>query len=132
MILKGGCFCGAVRYEVSSRPRRVTHCHCIHCRRTSGAPFLTWAEFDAAGFAFTAGEPARFETRPQVERTFCGRCGTQLTYRHEEERGTIDLTAGSLDNPAAVQPQDHIWCDRMLPWVRLADALPRYPLRREA
>src|SRR5207249_4523371 len=54
----GGCFCGAIRYRVNDAPRDVAHCHCGICRRTTGAPFVTWATFPAAAFVFTAGVPA--------------------------------------------------------------------------
>jgi hypothetical protein len=126
MTLEGGCFCRAVRYRVEGIPRRVTHCHCLHCRRTSGAAFLTWVEFDAGGFSFIAGTPVTYESRPLVTRRCCGRCGTQLTYLHAEEPGIIDVTACSLDDPESLTPEDHVWSDRMLPWIRLADGLPRY------
>jgi len=132
MAMEGGCFCGAIRYRVESSPRRVTHCHCLHCRRTSGAPFVTWAEFDSAGFEITRGSPRHYESRPLVTREFCGECGTQLTYHHAENPGTIDLTVTSLDNPDEIAPEDHVWCDRMLPWILLADNLPRYNLSRHS
>jgi len=130
MTMEGGCFCGALRYRIKGIPRRVTHCHCVHCRRTSGAPFVTWAEFSPAQFEFVTGTPGRCESRPKVTRQFCANCGTQLTYEHADEPGTIDVTAASLDAPDAVHPEDHVWCDRMLPWVQLSDGLPRYNLSR--
>ena len=34
----GGCMCGAVRYEASGERFSVTHCHCLSCRRHTGAP----------------------------------------------------------------------------------------------
>ena len=126
MAVEGGCFCRAVRYRIEGVPRRVTHCHCLHCRQTSGAPFLTWAEFDFASFTIVAGAPARFESRPLVTRQFCGSCGTQLTYQNAETSGSIDVTACSLDRPDAVTPEDHVWAVRVLPWMKLDDGLPRY------
>lgn len=128
--MEGGCFCGAVRYRIEGAPRRVTHCHCLHCRRTSGAPFLTWVEVHPDRFAYTRGAPGSYESRPLVTREFCGRCGTQLTYRHAEETDTLDVTACSLDAPDGLVPEDHIWCDRMLPWIKPEDGLPRYKLER--
>ena len=126
MTLEGGCFCRAVRYRIEGLPRRATHCHCLHCRQTSGAAFLTWVEFDSADFRFVAGVPASYVSRPLVTRQCCGRCGTQLTYRHAEEPGIVDVTACSLDDPEAIRPEDHVWSDRMLPWIQPADGLPRY------
>jgi hypothetical protein len=130
MKIEGGCFCGAVRYEIGKPTSRITHCHCLHCRGTSGAPYLTWAEFDAAQFRIVTGTPGRFESRPLVIRQFCTVCGTQLTYQHAEEPDIIDVTVCSLDEPAGFQPEDHIWTDRMLPWVQPADGLPRYQRSR--
>ena len=127
---EGGCLCGAVRYACTAPPTRVTHCHCRHCRGSSGAPFLTWAEFDTAHFRFTSGKPGQFESRPKVTRQFCTRCGTQLTYQHADEPGVIDVTVGSLDESGGLQPEDHIWTDRMLPFIIPNDGLPHYPRSR--
>ena len=104
----------------------------MHCRRTSGAPFLTWAEFDRDRFELSAGTPGRVESRPGVTREFCSSCGTQLTYQHADEAGIIDVTVASFDVPGPVEPEDHVWCDRMVPWIHLDDDLPRYDLARHA
>jgi len=129
-VLEGGCLCGAIRYRIAGHPRRATSCHCLHCRRSSGAAFVTWAEFHSSTFAFVSGVPSSYESRPQVTRRFCGRCGTQLTYQHADEPETIDVTACSLDNPDEVSPEDHVWCNRMVRWVKISDGLPRYKLVR--
>jgi hypothetical protein len=131
MTLEGGCFCGAVRYRVDGEPGRVTHCHCRHCRRLSGAAFVTWAELRPEELAFTTGEPRTVESREGVTRTFCDRCGTPLTFRDaEDDPPVIDVVVCSLDEPERVQPEDHVWSGRRLPWIRLDDRLPCYPRRR--
>ena len=131
-MTEGGCFCGDVRYRVEGSPRRVTHCHCLHCRRTSGAVFLTWAEFDAAQFRFTKGRPGLCESRPGVTRQFCTGCGTQLTFQDAENADAMDVTVASLDDPGVMKAEDHVWCDRMMPWLEMNDGLPRYALGRHA
>ena len=128
--MEGGCLCGAIRYQIAGYPRRTTNCHCLHCRRSSGAAFVTWVEFRPSDFKVVSGTPSRYESRPQVTRQFCEKCGTQLTYQHANEPDAIDVTACSLDNVDAVSPEDHVWCDRMVPWVKIADGLPRYKLGR--
>ncbi len=125
--LDGGCFCGAVRYHVAAAPRSVTHCHCRICRRTTGAPFVTWATVPAAAFTFTRGVPRELQSTAQAVRTFCGTCGTALTFRELAHPRSVDVTVGSLDDPDALVPGDHIWTVRQLAWLELEDDLPRHP-----
>ena len=56
-IVLGGCLCGAVRYEATGEPYNITHCHCADCRKSSGAPFVTWVSFRRHNFRFTHGTP---------------------------------------------------------------------------
>ena len=123
--------CGAIRYQIDGNPLRTTNCHCLHCRRSSGAAFVTWIECHTSDFKVNSGKPSQYSSRPKVTRQFCGQCGTQLTYQHADEPNTIDVTACSLDSVETVAPEDHIWCDRMAPWVTLTDGLPRYKLGRD-
>ncbi len=123
----GGCFCGAIRYRASTAPRNVSHCHCGICRRTTGAPFVTWATFPAARFVFTAGTPAELRSTPRAVRQFCAACGTALTFFEPHRPASIDVTVGSMDQPDAIVPAAHIWTSSQLAWLGLADDLPRHP-----
>ena len=125
MDLTGGCLCGRVRYRITAEPMAVSHCHCTFCRRAAGAPFMTWITLPADGFALTEGEPATYRSSPEVGRKFCGDCGTSLIYLSDAHPEEIDVAAASLDDPARVTPQDHLWSGSMLPWIELADGLPR-------
>jgi len=125
-ISEGGCLCGAVRYRASETPYDVTHCHCVLCRRASGAPFVSWASFRSAHFSFTIGEPVRFASSARAVRTFCNRCGTPLTFQLHEKADEIDVTICSMDDPERVIPQDHTWTRSQLSWIKLADGLPGY------
>ena len=127
---EGGCLCGAVRFRAVGAPFDATLCHCRSCRGAAGAPLVAWVSFPRAGFAFTRGEPARFRSSPPVERTFCARCGTPLSYAHEGDAGTIDVTTVSLDSAAELAPRDHTWTSHALAWMRELDALPHFPERR--
>jgi hypothetical protein len=128
--MNGGCLCGAIRYRIDAPPRRTTNCHCLHCRRSSGAPFLTWIGFRPDDFHWVSGTPSSYESRPNVTRRFCARCGTQLTYQDAGASDEIDVTACSLDSVEGIAPEDHVWSDRMVPWLKLDDGLPRYRLGR--
>ena len=126
----GGCLCGAVRYRAGGEASHATLCHCNACRRAAGAPVVAWVTFPIADFAITKGAPARHRSSPPVERTFCPSCGTPLTYRHSAHPDEIDVTIASLDDPSAFPPADHTWASERIPWLELADRLPRHERSR--
>jgi hypothetical protein len=113
---EGGCLCGAVRYRASGPMVVGTLCHCRSCRLASGAPSVGWACFATKDFAFIRGEPVAYASSPGVERTFCGRCGTPLTYRKFAEGRTVDVTTATLDDPDAFAPTKEIWVGEKLGW----------------
>ena len=108
--------------------RDACFCHCTSCRRAAGAPFVAWGTVDEADFRIAAGRLAVVRSSHPVERGFCSACGTSLTYRNAQRPGEIDLTLATLDAPAAFEPRMHIWVQDKLPWVRIADDLPRYAM----
>ncbi len=126
-MTEGGCLCGAVRYRVDGEPLIATLCHCRSCCRASGAPAVAWVVWRAEEFAFTAGTPRRFSSSPAVERTFCGVCGTALTYRHDARPDRIDTTTVSLDDAEAFAPSREIWLEHKLGWEPVDERLPQYP-----
>jgi hypothetical protein len=105
-------------------------CHCESCRRAAGAPVVAWITWAAEAFAWTRGQPAQHRSSPAVTRTFCGRCGTPLTYQHDQHAGWIDVTVCSLDLPAAHAPTDHVWTEDRLSWMTGLDALPSHARTR--
>lgn len=123
----GGCFCGSIRYRATGQLGGVSHCHCSMCRRACGAPFVTWISFNRANFSFTCGTPTRFKSSDKVERSFCNLCGTALAFEETTRSQWIDVTAGSLDQPNTVSPEDHIWTSSRLTWLHMNDGLPEYP-----
>ena len=125
-ILEGGCLCGAIRYRVTEEPTNSMICHCRSCRRAAASPVVAWLTFPATRFEFTRGQPTEFRSSPPVRRTFCGSCGTPLTYQHSDSPSTIDLTTCSLDDPQSFPPTHHSWLSDDLAWVRFGDGLPTF------
>ncbi|RJF90349.1 GFA family protein [Sphingomonas cavernae] len=126
MTQSGGCLCGAVRYRVSGPPQATSLCHCASCRRATGGPSLAWVIFLEDKVEITQGELAIFESSPGVERGFCARCGTSLTYRRANRPGLFDVTTGSLDDPEAFPPGKEIWIEERLSWIAPNPALPQH------
>ena len=58
----GGCHCGAVRYRIEGEPSHVDLCHCVDCRRNSGAPVVCWAGFQETDLTLEKGQPKTFNS----------------------------------------------------------------------
>lgn len=122
---EGGCRCGAVRYRAKAPPHATTLCHCRSCRLGAGAPSQAWVIFREQDVAVVAGELAVYESSPGVERGFCRRCGTSLTYTRANRPGFFDVTTASLDDPDAFPPSREIWTRERLSWVPENRDLPQ-------
>ena len=124
--LVGGCRCGGVRYEITSEPTDVTHCHCSMCRRSASAPFLTWMQLPVSGVKFTAGPLREYHSSDQGTRSFCPTCGCQIQFLYLEDPDTVYITAATLDDPEAVSPRSHSYAVDALRWIHIDDELPQF------
>ena len=122
----GGCCCGAVRYAIEAEANDVTHCHCTLCRRSSGAPVVTWLTVPRSALRLLSGTPRERRSSAHAVRTFCADCGTPIAFRSDLQPDTLDVTVASLDTPELVAPRQHIWMRSALSWMRIDDDLPRY------
>lgn len=127
--LQGGCLCGDVRYRLLRRTGEAPLCHCINCRRWSGAPLLAWVTVPRDALEWTRNAPVAYDhasdLATQVRRTFCARCGSGLTWERIDG-DEVDVTVGTLDDAEAVAPTHHCFAGRQLSWLELTDTLPRY------
>ncbi len=126
-VFEGGCLCGAVRYRATGSPLRCVICHCANCRKHSGAPCLSLVHFPVNSFEWIGSEPKRYRSSRYAERGFCSECGSTLSMHEEVLGDRVQVTLGSLDAPADVEPQDHVWTESAIPWFQVTDALPRFP-----
>lgn len=77
-------------------------------------------------YRVVSGTPASYRSSAQAVRTFCGGCGTPLTFESTRFPDETDVTICSLDDPGQVPPRDHTRAATRLSWVKLADGLPVY------
>ncbi|HKU37120.1 MAG TPA: GFA family protein [Polyangiales bacterium] len=130
-MLEGGCYCGWIRYEAHAAPFNETNCHCSICRRTTGGTYVSWFSVPKGEFKILTGHPGRYDSSETGSRTFCPRCGTQLTFEDARFPDEIDVTTTSLDAPEKVPPRDHTRVSAKLAWVELDDGLPQFREARE-
>ncbi len=125
-IHQGGCLCGALRFEARGKPLWVAHCHCRSCRRNTGSAFATFVGYKQEQVRIVKGALQAYASSPGVVRSFCGTCGTPLSYAAERYPGEIHLYSSTLDRPEAFEPGAHVHVGEQLPWLHLDDGLPRF------
>ena len=124
-VLEGGCQCGRVRYAFYAEPTSADICHCRMCQRAMGNLFMAVVGgVSLDDFAWTNGEPARYQSSSVAERFFCRDCGTPLAFRYLA-RPTINVTTGSLDQPERGRPNVQNGAESRLPWLDEALQTPR-------
>ena len=128
-MFEGGCFCGAVRYRVSSGPMFVNCCHCRDCQEQTGSGFAVNALIEADRMAVT-GEVVRCEMATDSGRPHdiyrCPKCATALWSDYGRRGYMRFLRATTLDDPAAMPPDAHIFTRSKLPWVGLPADVPAF------
>ncbi|HEU4731368.1 MAG TPA: GFA family protein [Kofleriaceae bacterium] len=124
---RGGCLCGQIRYVVTREPLVTSLCHCRSCRLATGAPSAAWVILPLDGLTIEQGTPVSFRSSPHVERTFCGRCGTSLTYRRDDRPDSIDIHTATLDEPDAFPPVREIWLEEKIAWMADNPRMAQYP-----
>ena len=129
MVREGGCSCGAVRYRLNGDPLFVHCCHCLSCQRQTGSAFVINILIEAERVEITAGEPRSVEVPRDdgsVQEIFhCPDCQVAV-YSRYGHRGIYFLRAGTLDDPASVSPDVHIFVRSKLPWVALPENVPSF------
>jgi hypothetical protein len=127
----GQCHCGAIRFELATEPNDVTLCHCVDCRRSSGAPVVAWAGLAESDLKIVRGTPKTINSSGAAMRSFCADCGTGLFYRNAEyQPNVVEVQVATLDDPGALPPTMHIQTAEQIGWMKTAHALPhveRFP-----
>ena len=127
MPTTGHCLCGAIAYEFTGAPKWMSYCHCESCRRHTSSAVAAFVGTHAAQFRYTKGMPVRHHSSPGVTRSFCGRCGSPVSYEGDQFPGEIHLYAGTLSDMTVFAPTCHVHCREQLPWFDVQDDLPRHP-----
>jgi hypothetical protein len=130
LTLTGGCACGAVRYRLESAPMFVHCCHCRDCQRQTGSAFVLNALIETDRVTLLQGEVARSPMptdsgRPHgIDR--CKACGTAVWSEYGGIAKLRFVRVGTLDDPAAVRPDVHIYVRTKQPWITLPPGVPAF------
>jgi hypothetical protein len=126
---EGGCGCGAVRYRLTSDPLFVHCCHCLNCQRQTGSAFVINLLIETDRVEVLAGDPQPVDVPRDdgsTQRIFrCPACQVAV-FSHYTRPEVLFVRGGTLDDPAAVSPDVHIFTRSKLPWVTLPESVPAF------
>jgi hypothetical protein len=123
---EGRCACGGVRYRLLSAPLIVHACHCTECQRLSGGAFALNALIEADRLEILRGGARPVPvigTSGKPQTIFrCPDCATAL-WSHYPGAGArlAFVRVGTLDEPARLPPDIHIFTSTRLPWLELPE-----------
>jgi hypothetical protein len=127
---EGGCACGAARYQLASAPMFVHCCHCRDCQRQTGSAFVLNALIETDRVILSSGDLAALAVPTdsgQPHRIFrCVACQTALWSEYGGVAALRFVRVGTLDDPASLPPDVHIYVRSKLAWITLPESVPAF------
>ena len=125
----GGCTCRHLRYRMMSKPLFVHCCHCRWCQRETGSAFALNAMIEADRVQLLGGEVVVIDTPSQSGKgqriSRCPKCEVAVWSTYAGAGDAIRFVrVGSLDEPARLPPDIHIYTASKQPWVELPPDVP--------
>lgn len=127
-MYKGGCLCGAVRFEIHGPISDIVYCHCSECRRVQGSAFATNGVVASADFRFAQGEEnlSSYESSPGQFKYFCKTCGSPILSKRPAAPASVRVRLGTIESDISERPGAHIFVGSKANWDHICDNLPQY------
>ena len=127
MNITGGCFCGAVTYEINGPLFDARSCHCSKCRKVFSAQASAYALVDPLHFAWRSGESllTAYESQAGTGLMFCSQCGSTLCGIFN---GIVQgVMLGCVDGDPGVAIGRHIYVGSKAVWEVMPEGVLQYP-----
>jgi hypothetical protein len=132
MSMRGSCWCGGVRFEVSEPFITLSFCHCTSCKRISGGVGTANGRARTEWIDVKQGRELLTTYQPDegTAKTFCSRCGSNLFGGGWPDSEHTSVRLSSIDEGLEQRPEAHIYVRSVAPWETLPDdGLARYEVR---
>lgn len=126
--LRGGCGCGAVRFEIRGPFIASWYCHCHRCQHRTGTSCSAGARVARADFELLAGADRIRAWQPPggMAKAYCADCGNHL-FAGSLDADFVSLRLGAIDGDPGIRPEYRQWVSSAAPWEPIPeDGLPRY------
>ena len=119
-MLRGGCLCGAVSFEIDPPPAHFVRCYRLRCRKATGSG-CAWNLYVAPGqLRWLSGQEriVRFDLPDarSFATCFCQRCGSPLPHATRSGREMI-VPAGAIDSGLFAGPTLRSYWDSRADWI---------------
>lgn len=126
--LRGGCGCGAVRFEVRAPFYSSWYCHCHRCQHRTGTSCSAGARIGRADFVILSGADQIRSWQPEggMPKAYCAECGNHL-FAGSLDGDFVSVRLGAIDGDPGIRPELRQWVSSAAPWEPIPDdGLPRY------
>ncbi len=133
--IRGGCLCGAVRYEVSEPFVSAGYCHCTRCQRRTGTAASPSARVARGSHRIVSGAELVAEWAPPdgFVKCFCSSCGGALWSRDPADPEVLSVRLGTVEGDPGIRPGARTFVAYAACWEEIPDdGLPRYDESRPA
>ena len=116
----GSCYCRSITHSTEYDPMLVFNCHCLACKKLTGASMGTVAVFYESEVKFE-GDMKLFQLKGvsgnSVYKYFCENCGCRIMTKVDLIEGLIYVDFGTFDDWNSFKPKVELWNEYKSDWV---------------
>ncbi len=124
---EASCLCGGIRLSYSGAIGPANYCHCEDCRRANGSAFNIGVRVERKDLKVNGSSELRSYkyvsgSGNEIERCFCGRCGSPIFTLHPAKPEYAWVKAGIINTPDIVKPAYENWIKDKVQWATISVA----------
>lgn len=126
-MIRGSCLCGAVGIEIDEPLEHAAEaCHCRQCRKQTGH-YYVGINVRRSALRIAGEEQVHwFQSSEQVQRGFCGHCGSTLFWKPSiAGYEWTSVALGCLDSTAELKIAKHIYVADKGSYYQIDDGAPQ-------
>lgn len=126
-MIRGSCLCGTVGIEIDEPLEHAPEaCHCHQCRKQTGH-FFVGLNVRRTALKIAGEEQVRwFQSSEQVQRGFCGACGSTLFWKPTiAGYAWTSVAMGCLDSELKAKIAKHIFVADKGSYYEIDDGAPQ-------
>ena len=121
---EASCLCGGITLSFSGAIGPANYCHCEDCRRANGSAFNIGVRVERKDLKVNVRSELRSYkyvsgSGKEIERCFCGRCGSPIFTLHPAKPDYAWIKAGILNDPNLVKPAYENWVKDKVTWASI-------------